>query len=132
VREAFVRPIANRRALGSYAGSPETPFSSGASEREQGIGKDGNKRVRVAMVELAGCGCAGSQQHFVGLVPRAGRKSRRPDQEDHDCGVGPQASRRSMALRQGRRHSGGSEDEDGVRTIFISLHFRSEAGGRRR
>jgi transposase len=52
VREAFVRPIANRRALGSYAGLAGTPFSSGGSEREQGIGKDGNKRVRVAMVEL--------------------------------------------------------------------------------
>ena len=53
VREAFVRSIANRRALGSYAGLAGTPCSSGGSEREQGIGKDGNKRVRVAMVELA-------------------------------------------------------------------------------
>lgn len=29
VREAFVRPIANRRALGSYVGLTGTPFSSG-------------------------------------------------------------------------------------------------------
>jgi len=42
VREAFVRPIANRRALGSYAALAGTPFSSGGSEREQGIGKDGS------------------------------------------------------------------------------------------
>jgi hypothetical protein len=35
------------------ARSAETPFSSGGSEREQGIGKDGNRRVRGAMVELA-------------------------------------------------------------------------------
>jgi transposase len=53
VREAFVRPIANRRALGSYVGLVGTPFSSGGSKREQGIGKDWNKRVRAAMVELA-------------------------------------------------------------------------------
>src|SRR6202023_4051910 len=53
VREAFSRPIANRRALGSYVGLAGTPFSSGGSEREQGIGKDGNRRVRAAMVELA-------------------------------------------------------------------------------
>jgi len=53
VREAFSRPISNRRALGSYAGLAGTPFSSGGSEREQGIGKDGNRRVRAAMVELA-------------------------------------------------------------------------------
>ena len=47
VREAFSRPIANRRALGSYVGLVGTPFSSGGSEREQGIAKDGNRRVRA-------------------------------------------------------------------------------------
>jgi transposase len=29
-----------------------------------------------------------------------------------------------MALCQGRRHSGGSEDEDGIRTTFVFVHFR--------
>jgi transposase len=53
VREAFVREFRNRRALGGYVGLGGTPFSSGGSEREQGIGKDGNRRVRAAMVELA-------------------------------------------------------------------------------
>jgi transposase len=53
VREAFVRQFRNRRALGGYVGLGGTPFSSGRSEREQGIGKDGNRRVREAMVELA-------------------------------------------------------------------------------
>jgi transposase len=53
VREAFVREFRNRRALGGYVGLGGTPFSSGGSEREQGIGKDGNRRLRAAMVELA-------------------------------------------------------------------------------
>jgi transposase len=53
VREAFVRPFRDRRALAGYVGLGGTPFSSGGSEREQGIGKDGNRRVRAAMVELA-------------------------------------------------------------------------------
>ena len=53
VREAFVRQFRNRRALGGYVGIGGTPFSSGGAEREQGIGKDGNRRVRAAMVELA-------------------------------------------------------------------------------
>ena len=53
VREAFVRQFRNRRALGGYVGLGGTPFSSGGSEREQGIGKDGNRRLRAAMVELA-------------------------------------------------------------------------------
>lgn len=53
VREAFVREFANGKALGSYAGLTPTPFSSGGTEREQGISKAGNRRVRTVMVELA-------------------------------------------------------------------------------
>lgn len=53
VREAFVREFANGKALSSYAGLTPTPFSSGSTEREQGIGKAGNRRVRTVMVELA-------------------------------------------------------------------------------
>ena len=53
VREAFVRSFANGKALGSYAGLTATPYSSGGIEREQGIGKSGNRRLRTVMVELA-------------------------------------------------------------------------------
>src|SRR4051795_1384441 len=53
VREAFVRRFANGKALGSYAGLTATPYSSGGLEREQGIGKAGNRRLRTVMVELA-------------------------------------------------------------------------------
>ena len=53
VREAFVHEFANGKALGSYAGLTPTPFSSGATEREQGIDKAGNRRLRTVMIELA-------------------------------------------------------------------------------
>ena len=53
VREAFVREFSNSKALGSYAGLTSTPFSSGSTEREQGISKAGNRRIRTVMVELA-------------------------------------------------------------------------------
>jgi transposase len=53
VREAFVRRFANGKALGAYAGLTATPYSSGGLEREQGIGKAGNRRLRSVMVELA-------------------------------------------------------------------------------
>jgi transposase len=53
VREAFVRRFANGKALGSYAGLASSPFNSGRMEREQGIGKAGNRRVRTVMIELA-------------------------------------------------------------------------------
>src|ERR1700733_3315858 len=53
VREAFVREFPNGKALGSYAGLTATPYSSGGAEREQGISKAGNRRLRTVMVELA-------------------------------------------------------------------------------
>ncbi len=53
VREAFVRPFANGKALGAYAGLSPTPYSSGGMEREQGIGRAGNARLRTVLVELA-------------------------------------------------------------------------------
>jgi transposase len=52
VREAFCREFANRRALGAYAGLAGTPFASGM-QREQGLSKDGDRRVRALIVELA-------------------------------------------------------------------------------
>jgi hypothetical protein len=45
VREAFVREFGNGKALGSYAGLCATPYSSGGTDREQGISKAGNRRL---------------------------------------------------------------------------------------
>jgi transposase len=53
VHEAFVRRFRNARALGSSAGLTGTPSSSGGTHREQGISKDGNRRLRATLVELA-------------------------------------------------------------------------------
>lgn len=53
VREAFVRSFRSAKALGSYAGLTGTPYDSGGTRREQGIGKAGNRRLRAGLVELA-------------------------------------------------------------------------------
>jgi transposase len=53
VREMFCRPFRDRRAVGSFAGLTGTPFHSGGTEREQGIGKNGNARVRRIPMQLA-------------------------------------------------------------------------------
>ena len=47
------RRFRNRRRVAGCAGLDPTPCDSGASRREQGIGKAGNKRIRWLMVELA-------------------------------------------------------------------------------
>src|SRR5690242_9771071 len=51
--EAFYRSFANRRQVAAYAGLTPTPWQSGDSDREQGIAKSGNPRLRATMVELA-------------------------------------------------------------------------------
>ena len=54
VMEFFAwRGFRNRRQLGACAGLTGTPYDSGASKRDQGISKAGNRRVRTMMVEIA-------------------------------------------------------------------------------
>lgn len=47
------RTFGNRREVGGAVGLTGTPYTSGESEREQGITKAGNKRVRWLMVQLS-------------------------------------------------------------------------------
>ena len=47
------RHFKNRRELGSLSGLTPTPYDSGGSQREQGISKAGNKRIRTLSVEMA-------------------------------------------------------------------------------
>ena len=49
------RNFKNRREVGALAGLDGSPYDSGDSQREQGISKAGNRRVRALMVELAWC-----------------------------------------------------------------------------
>lgn len=49
------RKFNNRREVGAAAGLVGTPYDSGESQREQGITKAGNNRIRALMVELSWC-----------------------------------------------------------------------------
>jgi transposase len=53
VHEVFYRDFDNRRQVGSYIGLTGTPYNSGSSVREQGIGKAGNRRAREVAIEIA-------------------------------------------------------------------------------
>ena len=47
------RDFKNGRQIGSLAGLTGTPYNSGDSEREQGISKAGNRRLRAMIIEIA-------------------------------------------------------------------------------
>lgn len=53
VYELFCRSFHDRRALASFVGLTGTPFKSGGMDHEQGIGKNGNARVRRMLMQLA-------------------------------------------------------------------------------
>lgn len=47
------RDLRNRRQVGALAGLTPTPFTSGDTEREQGISKAGIRSVRYLAIEIA-------------------------------------------------------------------------------
>jgi transposase len=49
------RRVQNRRQLAALVGLTPTPYNTGESEREQGISKAGNRRLRTLLVELGWC-----------------------------------------------------------------------------
>ena len=49
------RKFRNRKEVAALAGLTPTPYDSGGSQREQGISKAGNKRIRTMAVEIAWC-----------------------------------------------------------------------------
>jgi len=51
--EALFRSFANRRQVGAYGGLAPSPWQSGSIERDQGISKSGNHRLRRTLIELA-------------------------------------------------------------------------------
>ena len=51
--EGLFRHFDNRRQVASYAGLAPTPWQSGSVDREQGISKAGNPRLRTTLIQLA-------------------------------------------------------------------------------
>lgn len=51
--EGFYRQFDNRRQVAAYAGLAPTPWQSGSVNRDQGVSKSGNPRLRTTMVQVA-------------------------------------------------------------------------------
>ena len=51
--EGLFRHFNNRRQVASYAGLAPTPWQSGSVDREQGVSKAGNPRLRTTLIQLA-------------------------------------------------------------------------------
>lgn len=51
--EGLFRHFDNRRQIAAYAGLAPTPWQSGSIDREQGVSKSGNPRLRTTMIQLS-------------------------------------------------------------------------------
>ena len=51
--KSLFRSFGNRRQVAAYGGLAPSPWQSGSIERDQGISKSGNRRLRKTMIELA-------------------------------------------------------------------------------
>lgn len=51
--EGFFRHFDNRRQVAAYAGLAPTPWKSGDIDREQGVSKAGNPRLRTTLIQLS-------------------------------------------------------------------------------
>ena len=51
--EGLFRHFENRRQVAAYAGLAPTPWQSGSVDREQGVSKAGNRRLRTTLIQLA-------------------------------------------------------------------------------
>ena len=54
IHEIFYRGYRNRRELASWVGMTPTPWASGDTLRDQGIGRDGLAWIRAQLIQMRG------------------------------------------------------------------------------
>ena len=82
--EGLFRHFDNRRQVASYAGLAPTPWQSGSVDREQGVSKAGNPRLRTTLIQLAWLWLRKSAAIGAGSVVQegAGQPQWRPSQRE--------------------------------------------------
>ena len=114
--ESLFRNFDNRRQVAAYGGLAPSPWQSGGVERDQGISKSGNRRLRKTMIELAWFWLRHQPDS---ALSRWFRRREGTDPPDRHRRAGPQTARRLVALchsgrrSRGRRVQGGLTDGSG-------------------
>ena len=113
--KSLFRSFGNRRQVAAYAGLAPSPWQSGGVERDQGISKSGNRRLRHTMIELAWFWLRHQPELGVEpLVSGAGRRRQGTSPPHRHRGAGPQTPRRLVALCHTRRRSRRRRVQDGM------------------
>jgi transposase len=114
VHEVLLRNMRDRRAVARYGGLTGSPDRSGGTNREKGMVRSGNARVRRGMIQLAWRFLLFSEGQRSGAMVSAAYRAFTESPQDHDCGTGPQAADRVVAAGARGRGSGGCRHAPGV------------------
>ncbi len=112
--EGLYRHFTDRREVAAYAGLVPTPWRSGTIDREQGISKAGNRRLRHIMIELAWLWV----RHQPDSALSRWFRTRVGDERGRARRIAivalARAADRALALRDTRRSAGGGGAEGGL------------------
>ena len=114
VQEVLSRNLRDRRAVARYAGLTGSPDESGKKRREKGLARSGNARVRRGMIQLAWRFLMFQKDSALAQWFRARTENAPRHSQDHDRGLGAQASDRLVAARAGGRGAGGRRSASGT------------------
>ncbi|SMP79394.1 transposase [Novosphingobium panipatense] len=113
--EGLFRQFDNRRQVAAYAGLAPSPWRSGSIDREQGVSKAGNPRLRTTMIQLAWLWLR--YQPDAALTRwfhETGKPQRRARSKGRDRRAGAQAARCLVELRDRRGRDRGSRHDRSV------------------
>ena len=109
--EGLFRHFDNRRQVASYAGLAPTPWQSGSVEREQGVSKSGNPRLRTTLIQLAWLWLRHQPKSALTLWLGAGQTQRRSNAQDNDRCARAKAADRAVEICNRRRRYRRRRDE---------------------
>ena len=111
--EGLFRHFDNRRQVAAYAGLAPTPWQSGAVDREQGVSKAGNPRLRTTLIQLAWLWLRNQPRSALTIwFHERVLRNRGPPTQDNGRGAGAKAAGRVLEIcdrrcRHRRRHDEG-------------------------
>jgi transposase len=106
VQEVLSRSMRDRRAVARYAGLTGSPDESGRKRREKGLTRSGNARVRRGMIQLAWRFLMFQKDSTLAQWVSSPHRERPRHSQDHDRGLGAQATDCPLASRAGGRGAG--------------------------
>jgi transposase len=124
--EGLFRHFANRRQLAAYAGLAPSPWKRGSIDREQGVSKAGNPRLRTTMIQLASMATPSTKLPAHPLVSQSRHAERRPVPKGSCRGACPQTAYSTLEICDRWRCYRRSDYETRLKTSYPQCLISSE------